>query len=182
MPDVRAWAAIDFLCCLLLVVYVLVAPPVQAQSIETFGRYVIVLAWPDRAHSDVDLWVRDPGHRVVYYAQTRNGLMHLEEDDLGIVSDTISGITVHRNLERVVVKGIVPGEYIVNVHLYNRLDRHPLRAEVTLYRLQGADRKMASRMVTLTRQGQEETAFRFSLSPDGRLTGMSRLPAALVTG
>lgn len=165
---------------LLLVILVLMNPPVikEHSAIETYGRWIIVATWPAKVDADVDLWVRDPEHRTVWWSMPRQGLMHLEQDDLGFRSDTEGSVTVRRNQERVVLRGVVPGEYIVNLHAY-RTDV-PVTVTVTLWRLQGADKPIYSRTLTLQSEGDEQTAFRFSLAADGHLTDTNRLPAHIV--
>ena len=160
------WVAIDFLCCLLLVVYTLIAPPRQPTSVETLGEYAIEVTWPAARDDDVDTYVEDPAGNVVSFTNHDVGLMHLDHDDLGRSSDrepyrsTVA--VVRHNEERVVVRGVVPGEMTVNVHAYRMSAGTPCAVDVRLYRLRGEDRKLLERSVTLVRTGDEATAFRFT--------------------
>ena len=77
------WVAIDLLCCLLLVVYTLIAPPRQPTSVETLGEYAIEVTWPAARDDDVDTYVADPAGNVVSFTNHDVGLMHLDHDDLG---------------------------------------------------------------------------------------------------
>lgn len=83
------WVAIDFLSALLLVVYVLIAPPPSPTSIDTLGEYAIKVTWPPGADDDVDTYVQDPAGNVVSFSNPDAGLMHLEHDDLGRRSDRL---------------------------------------------------------------------------------------------
>jgi hypothetical protein len=178
-----AWVAIDFLSCLLLVVYVLVAPSPRPPTIDTFGQYAVEIRWPPNRRDDVDLYVEDPAGNLVSYSNPDVGLMHLEHDDVGLASDrqvTPRGVAVVRaNLERVVLRGVVPGEVTVNVSVYNKASAAPLPVTVTLYRLRGTDRKLLERRLTMTYAWEEATAFRFSLDGRGELAGHNTLSKSL---
>ncbi len=167
-------AAVDLLCSLLLVILVLIAPPPEPahRAIDTLGQYAIVASWPP-GDNDADVYVRDPAGNVVYFANEAAGLMHLEHDDLGDYMD-VRGV----NHERVILRGVIPGEYVVNVHGY-RLTRS-VTVNVGLFRLAGADRRLRAGRVTLPATGAERTAFRFTVGPQGLVTGYSTLPRHLV--
>ena len=181
-----AWAAIDFLCCLLLVVYMLIAPPVKSKpSIDTLGYYAVVVTWRDGSTNDVDTYVEDPQDHIVYFANPQTGLMHLEQDDLGTgVSNTTSvngrQVVVKQNQERVILQGIVPGEYIVNVHLYSQRQHTPEPVTIKLYRLRGEDEVLITQHVVLQREGDQKTAFRFTLNSAGHMCCVNHLQKNLV--
>lgn len=175
-----AWAAIDFLCCLLLVVFTLIAPPVQAHSsIQTLGRWAVIVTWPDGVDDDVDTYVRAPTGEIVFFNRVSGALMHLEVDDMGIVGDSAGGVNLVPNHERVILRGVIPGEYVVNLHAYRFADSN-VPVTVELYRLEGVDRAVLTRQVILEEEGSEHTAFRFTLRPNGSLAGTSDLPAQFV--
>ncbi len=162
---------------LLLVVYALINPPVVPahSAIDTPGRWVVVVSWP-MSDNDVDTWLRTPDGRLVWWQAMRSPVAHLEQDDTGVFGDADGSV----NGERMVIRNVIPGEYVVNLHCYVcRSD--PVLVTVTLWRLQGADQKIYSVQVRLVHR-QEATAFRFSLDADGRLTDTNRLPASLVWG
>jgi hypothetical protein len=56
--QVPAFAAIDFLSCL-LVVFVAVALTSSPPQVKTYGDYAVVITWP-KGQNDVDLYLRDP--------------------------------------------------------------------------------------------------------------------------
>jgi len=179
-----AWAAIDFLCCLLLVVYTLIAPPRQPASIETLGEYAVEVSWPASRNDDIDTYVQDPAGNVVSFTNHDVGLMHLDHDDLGQSSDREQYGTkvtvVRRNEERVVLRGVIPGEVTVNVHAYRKATAGPCPVDVRLYRLRGQDRMLLERSLTLTHTDEEATAFRFTLDARGALRGHNTLSRHLV--
>jgi len=178
-----AWVAIDFLCCLLLVVYTMIAPPPAPASIDTMGQYAIEVTWPASLDDDIDTYVEDPAGNIASFRNSDVGLMHLEHDDLGNASDVLrlgrQVTEVRDNRERVVLRGVVPGEVTVNVHAY-RLSRPNCPVSVKLFRLRGSDRTLLHRELTLRAQGEEATAFRFTLDGAGRLTGHNQLSKQFV--
>jgi len=179
-----AWVAIDFLCCLLLVVYTMIAPPTKPASIDTLGQYAVEVTWPAGRNDDVDTYVEDPAGNIASFSDHDVGLMHLEHDDLGTSSDRIlhagNAAMVNDNRERVVLRGAIPGEVTVNVHAYRLAKRSVCPVTVTLYRLRGEDSTLLERRLTLGRQGEEATAFRFTLDGRGRLTAHNQLSKKLL--
>ncbi len=161
---------------LLLVVYTLINPVVveTRAALETPGKWAIVVTWPV-GDNDVDIWLRDPTNRLVWWNAPRSPLAHLEQDDVGLRGDQPNG----DNLERMVLRNVAPGEFVANLHCY-ACYATPVHVTVTLWRLQGADKKVYSTKATL-RNHEEVTAFRFSLDSDGRLTDRNDLPIRLVS-
>ena len=183
-----SFAVLDVLTALivglgLLLGISLLAVNVRAKpSVDTPGTAAVVITWPGRQDDDVDLYVRNPGFQVVYFNSIDVGLMHLEHDDLGWRSFTDEHGRVVRpsvQQERVVVRGVDPGEYVVNVHLY-RGSSLPVTVHVELWTLRGADRLVTQESVTLTSVGDEQTAFRFRMNGAGDVRMTNRLPARFV--
>lgn len=140
------------------------------ESLKTEGEFVVVIRWPDDSNDDVDLHVMDPSHRIAYFASRDVGLMHLEHDDQGSTGDTVDtgteSVSVAKNEERLILRGIVPGEYVVNVHMYGKRDPRPTPVTAILYRLAGTDAEIVRRERVLAANGDEQTAFRFTLKKD----------------
>ena len=179
-PRVPKIMVVDFLAALVLLLFALMKLAVfthQPSRIDTYGQYAVTITWPADRHDDVDTYVRDPAGNIVWYASPDAGEMHLEHDDL---ADQGSGYQGQANFERVVLRGYEPGEYVANVHLFQSRDGRPIPVTVELWRLRGNDQQLASRTVTLTREGDERTAFRFTLNAAGEVSGTNRLPVSLV--
>ncbi len=179
-----AWVAIDFLCCLLLVVYTMIAPPPKPASIDTLGQYAVEVTWPAGRNDDMDTYVEDPAGNIVSFSDHDVGLMHLEHDDLGKSSDRVqyagTAAVVNDNRERVVLRGVIPGEVTVNVHAYRMTGPGACPVMVKLYRLRGDDRTLLERRLTLERRGEEVTAFRFALDRRGKLVSHNELSKKLL--
>lgn len=157
----------------------------QESSIETDGLYAIVATWPNDMNDDVDLYVQDPAGNLIFYGRTTAELMHLEYDDRGDVGDkamTSSGeVKVDINRERAIIRGGMAGEYVVNVHMFSKRAAAPTKVKIALYRLKGDDTEVLSKERTLKNERDEATAFRFTLSADGVMTGSNELPIVLTT-
>jgi hypothetical protein len=171
-----AFAAIDFLSCL-LVVFVAVAVTSRPPAVRTFGSYAVVATWPADG-SDVDLYVRDPSGNLCYFRNTQTGQMQLEHDDLGTAGTNYG--TGKPNVERTVLRGTSPGQYVVGANLFlKRAGAGSIPVSVELWNLQGDDRLLKTRTVFVARTGDQRTPFRFTVGSAGRITGFSYLPTDL---
>lgn len=178
-------AAFDLLCCIMIVL-VLQQGHAKPPHIQTFGKFAATASWAAGSNNDVDLYVRDPEGHICYFAALTTGLMTLSGDDLGTaVSGTATlpdGRTVRStwNGERTVLRGILPGEYTVNVHLYRKNQAGTERVTIQLWALRGSDVLIKQVIVTLRYDGDEATGFRFTLDAAGHVSNINALPAALV--
>lgn len=168
------------------IAYMLINPIAETGKIDPKAEILITLSWPDGRDDDVDLYVRDPAGELVWFRRREVGLMHLDRDDRGQGSDrfVVDGVTVEnpRNQEVVAIRGIMPGEYIVNIHLYraSRSEPLPVWASLRIERLNPTVRLVFEDRVALERAGEERTVVRFAVAADGGIGGLSRLPAELV--
>jgi hypothetical protein len=182
---------VDLMTCTLMTVFVLFIaalvevrpdePPAKKPTIATDGLFAVTLEWPAQSNDDVDLYVMNSEQDICYFSKPSAGLMHLERDDLGRANDmakTKNGrtITIERNEERTIIRGIVPGEYIVNVHMYAKNDAAPTPVTVKLFRIKEPGAPLTMRELTLTRDGDEQTAFRVTIDEGERTTGINELP------
>lgn len=172
-----AFAAIDFLSCM-LVVFVAVALTSRPPQVKTYGSYAVAVKWP-RGPNDVDLYVRDPSGAICYFRDMQVDQMQLEHDDLGTQATAYAKGTL--NVERTVLRGTTPGQYVVGAHLFSRaVGKAPIPVSVELWDLQGNDRLLKTRTVYVTRMGDERTPFRFTVDAAGGTTGFSYVPVNLL--
>ena len=131
------------------------------------GNVMIEARWPDGVDSDVDLWVQAPGDIPVGYSNKGGAVFNLLRDDLGAPADA-TGI----NYEVSYARGLPPGEYTANLHLYRNVVGAPVPVTVVASvktSVQESARQILSAKVELTREGQEVTVFRFRLDAAGAL-------------
>jgi hypothetical protein len=167
--DVIMLALAGFIAMVLLLLPHLNPPGEAAEDdSEPPGNVIVELRWPDELDSDVDLWVEAPGDVPVGYSNKGGAIFNLLRDDLGTRVDATD-----LNYEISYARGIVPGEYTVNVHLY----RNPatiLPVPVTVVTSvkkspEARARQLLASEVELVREGEELTVYRFTLGADGDL-------------
>ncbi len=161
-------------------------PPAKKKGeIPAKAEIIITTTWPDGNPDDVDTWVEAPDGDVVWFRNPDAGLMHLDRDDRGSDNDTLklNGQTVLNplNQEVVTVRGLMPGEYTVNVHCYHSVTQQPVPVQVSVVKVNPVLEVVYYGSVELQGQDNERTAVRFTVSPDGRISGLHTLPKTLVT-
>ncbi|MEK9152492.1 MAG: hypothetical protein AAB692_03940, partial [Patescibacteria group bacterium] len=152
----------------------------QRTHIQAEGKFVIVMTWPDGSRDDVDLHVMSPNDKDVYFSSREVDLMHLDHDDRGARGDSVETaegtVIADSNEERTTIRGIIPGEYIVNAHMYYKLDDDPTPVTIVLYKLIGRDAEVVRKVRVLEYRGHEQTAFRFTLDAEGTVSDINELP------
>ena len=83
---------------------------------------------------------------------------------------------VYRNKEVASLRGVHEGEYLVNVHVYNKKpgkdsSMKPSNIRVELIKLNPYDEVTQAEFIA-TKRGQEFTAFHFTLDEDGEVIGI----------
>ena len=164
--------------------FLLINPIARTGAVDAKAEFLITLAWPDGRREDVDLYVEDPSGNLVWFRAREAGLMHLDRDDLGRSNDVIQvggrEIVNPINQEVVSIRGILPGEYVVNLHLYRAERDQPVPAAVKVEKLNPKVEIVFYGEVVLGRQSEERTAVRFAVRPDGTIGDVNQLPKAIV--
>ena len=176
---------------LFIVAFLLIKPEAKKKDFDRRAEFVIILEWNHDAADDLDLYVQDPMGDRVSFRLPRVNYMHLDKDDLGKANDTIvnadgSRSTVMINREVVTIRGISPGEFIINAHYYSTREYSGQSIEMGETRV-SADKpkknltvKVELHKVTpytilwtgekqFTQKGQEETFLRFRIDDKGNL-------------
>lgn len=184
-------ATVDFLLNLVLVYVVinylsLINVNTQSQnSVNTAALLVVLVEWSGTSYDDVDTYVQDGAKHLVYFKRLQDGLMNLERDDTGAANNEVTapdGTKVKSaiNQERVDIRGNVPGEYVVNIHMYRKSDSTPTPVSVTLFKMGQTVETLRRADLVLKEQGQEQTAFRFTLSKNGDVNEFNTLQKKFV--
>jgi hypothetical protein len=143
-----------------------------ADAMDPPGNVIIEARWPDAWDTDVDLWVLAPGDVPVGYSNKGGAIFNLLRDDLGKRGDA-----TEMNYEVSYSRGIPPGEFVVNVHLYRNPARTlpiPVTLVVSVKKTaQESGKQILATKVELAREGQELTALRFKLDEAGDLVAGS---------
>ena len=163
--------------------FILINPSKTDRNVVAKGEFMIIVTWPKDMDNDVDMYVEDPEGHLVAFMRGEEGLMHLDRDDLGerndIVQTEFGEIEYNENREIVTLRGIVPGEYVINVHMYMRRDPSPTTlVTVQLDKINPFSTVMIKR-ISLGDSGDEKTAFRFTLDKEGEVIEVNELPKTL---
>ena len=197
MPEKRSdhanRAFIDLLfICLLVYMPILIVAIAKMNEIdpnkkvsEAKSEFMIVVEWPHERDDDVDVYVEDPNGKLVFFRRREDGLMHLDRDDVGWRNDKIrlpdgTMAEVKLNREVVSLRGIVPGEYIVNVHLYGRHTEGTCPVNIKLEKM-NPYKIVTIKDLVLEGIGREKTAFRFNLDKDGKVTDLNEIEKRIAT-
>ncbi len=161
-----------------------VHPPKEAEAaIRSPGNVIVEIRWPDEIDADIDLWVQAPGDTPVGYSNKGGTIFNLLRDDLGQRGDS-----TELNYEISYSRGVPAGEYTVNVHLYRNSGAYvsiPVTISVSVKaKTSESARRLLATKLLLENEGEERTAFRFSLDHKGRLMRESvhDLPKPLRSG
>lgn len=159
-------------------------PMAKKGIIDPKAEYIITLSWPDNSPDDLDLWVEDPKGSIIWFRNREAGLVHLDRDDRGMLNDTLEidgrKLSNPLNQEVVTIRGIVPGEYVVNVHYYATETEKPVTAMVRVDRVNPVLKVIYYDKVVVDKKGEEKTALRFTLNPDGEILNLDHTFKSIV--
>lgn len=151
----------------------LIRPEARSGIVDVKAEIIITASWPDGHPDDIDLYVEEPGGSVVWYYVREAGLIHLDRDDRGNLRDTIevAGRTVETplNQETVTMRGLVPGEYVVNVYRYTATTGAPVPVTVKVEKINPVLSVLHYGQATLVAKGDERTVLRFTLDEAGEV-------------
>jgi hypothetical protein len=154
-------------------------------DIQTKAEFVITVTWEDESQDDVDTWLQDPKGNILFFRQKDIGLMHLDRDDLGIVNDKVTTLGGDKyeyiyNQEMTTIRGFIPGEWVLNLHMYNKRDPGPVSVMVRIDKLNPRAETVFQKTLEMTTTGEEITIARFTMNAQGEITHWDNLPKSLV--
>ena len=161
---------------LFIIAFLLISPVKKKKEIEQKAEYVITITWPGTMSDDIDSWLEDPMEKVMYFREKEVGLMHLDRDDLGKMNDQqfvpgVGMVNYPYNREITTIRGIMPGEYVFNIHLYRKEHKDSsVPVTVILEKLNPQVKLLYSKVITLSDYWEEKTVIRFMLDVDGEIT------------
>ena len=182
---------------LFIVAFLLIKPESKKEDFERKAEFVIVMEWDHDQPDDIDLYVQDPTENKVHFRLPIINFMYLDKDDLGFANDVVTNVDgtvqkVNINREVVTIRGIIPGEYIVNAHYYSSREwtrlgqlttniddvksekvnnkNEPLTVKIELHRVDPYKIMWVGEK-KFSRKGQEETFVRFIIDKLGEQIG-----------
>ena len=169
---------------LFFVAIIFLNPAKKTATVELDAQYLITINWPDNNPDDIDAWIEDPEGNVAWFKNRTAGLIHLDRDDRGMLNDTIivedKKIENPVNQEVAAIRGVVPGEYTVNLHYYETVTNKPVAVSVRVARVNPVYKIVFAGTVEMRTKGEERTAVRFTVRGDGSIGDVNRLEKKLV--
>lgn len=154
-------------------------PIAKLGNVNYKAEYIITVTWPDDQPDDIDVWMSDPNQNVLSYRERDVGWLQLDRDDQGDLNDTIevNGVKMIYpiNQEVVSIRGIVSGEYILNIQLYKHLTKKPVTATIKIEKVNPSLKLVYVDKVTLNKEDDEKTVLRFTLDTAGKIVDINHL-------
>ncbi len=194
----------SWLLLIIMIVISVITNTKMTEGVPVKAEYVISAKWQDGLDCDVDLWVQDPTGRITWFRNLNaGGIANLERDDRGDMGDWVEMdgkmYKVLENEEKFTIRKSVPGEYVVNAHLYacrNKVAAQPgaVPSDVTVQPGGDADvvvnvvlekinphlEVKRRAMLHFTKVWDEQTAFRFTIDGAGDAVSFDDTPKSLV--
>ena len=181
---VMLFKALQVIAFLFFIALLAVSPDSKDGKIDSKAEFLITMDWPDNHPDDIDLFVQDPTGNIAWYRHREAGFLTLDRDDRGGANDFIlvNGMKIPSPIreEIVTVRGIVAGEYTVNVSHFQAVAGTPVDAMVKVQKLNPTAQVIFDDKVTLDHTGDEKTALRFRLDAEGKVVDVQRRPKSLL--
>ena len=182
--SVVLFKALQVLAFLFFIALLIVAPEAKEGKVDSKAEFLISVDWPDNHPDDIDTFVQDPLGNIVWFRRREAGFMVLDRDDRGGLNDfvLVNGkkvLTATRE-ELVSLRGIVAGEYTVNVYHFTALTGQAVPVTVTVQKLNPIVKIIAKETVELDQGGMEKTAVRFTLDASGAVTATSHIQRSIL--
>jgi hypothetical protein len=186
--SVMLFKALQVVAFLFFLALVAMNPQAQSGKIDSKAEFLITMGWPDSHPDDIDLYVEVPLGNIAWYHQREAGFLVLDRDDRGAMNDSlvVNGKKISSPIrqEIVSIRGIVPGEYTVNVHYYVKYFTstpvRPVPINVKVEKLNPTVEVVYADTTVLNHVGQEKTAVRFKVAQDGRVTDVYQVDKSLI--
>lgn len=153
-------------------------------KVESKAEFLISMAWPDNHPDDFDIFVQDPLSNVVWYRRRDSGFMVLERDNRGQANDFVmideEKVRSPTRQELVSVRGIVAGEYTVNVYHFVAQTSEPVPVKVTVEKLNPTVSIVSETTLMMAGAGAEKTAMRFTLDDKGEVTNVNQTERSIL--
>ena len=182
--SVMLFKALQVVAFLFFIALLAIAPLANEGKIDSKAEFIITMDWPDNHPDDLDLFVQDAAGNIVWYRHREAGFMVLERDDRGGANDFIlvNGKKIASPIreEIVTVRGIVPGEYTVNISHFQAITGQPVPATVKVQKLNPTTQVIFDNVITVDHTGDEKTAVRFVLDQAGNVVDVNSRPKSLI--
>jgi hypothetical protein len=171
--SVMLFKALQVVAFLFFLALLAISPDSKEGKVDSKAEFIITMDWPDSHPDDLDLFVQDPIGNIAWYRHREAGFLTLDRDDRGGANDfiVVNGRKIPSPIreEIVTVRGLVAGEYTVNVSHFQATTGRPVDATVKVQKLNPTAQVIFDDKVTLDHTGDEKTALRFWLDGEGKV-------------
>ena len=182
--SVMLFKALQVVAFLFFIALLAIAPQAKEGKIESKAEFIVTMDWPDNHPDDLDLFVQDPAGNIAWYRHREAGFMVLDRDDRGSANNTITvdgrKVTSPFRQETISIRGIVAGEYTVNVHYFLATKGGPVPTLVKVEKINPQVEVVSHDTVMLNRMGEEKTAVRFRLASAGNVVDVNHRDKSLI--
>jgi hypothetical protein len=182
--SVMLFKALQVVAFLFFIALLAINPEAKSGKIDTKAEFLITMSWPDNHPDDVDLYTEDPLGNVVWYHQREAGFMVLDRDDRGGINNSVvvggKKVTSPMRQETVSIRGIVAGEYTVNVNHYLATTGMPVPVTVKVEKINPTVQVVSYDTLSLDHTGEELTAVRFRVTESGDVVDINHREKSLI--
>ncbi|QUS40142.1 hypothetical protein RPMA_15855 [Tardiphaga alba] len=181
---VMLFKALQVIAFLFFIALLAVSPDSKDGKIDSKAEFIITMDWPDSHPDDFDLFVQDPIGNIAWYRHREAGFLTLDRDDRGGANNsvTVNGKKIASPIreEIVTVRGIVRGEYTVNVSHFAATTGQPVPVKVKVQKLNPTAQVVFDDRLILDHTGHERTAVRFWLDAEGKVVDVQQRHKSLL--
>lgn len=153
------------------------------KNADVVAEFIISVDWTQTPvvpnKDDIDVYLEDPVGNICWYKKQTAGLLSLDHDDTGSYSDTImvdgKKVEVPYDKEFVTIRGIIPGEYTLNVHMFTKRAPGPTKVKVGIDKVNPKVKTVFIKELELTNMWEEQTVARFTLDAEGNISNITSL-------
>jgi hypothetical protein len=182
--SVMLFKALQVVAFLFFIALLVINPEAKQGKIDSKADFIITMSWPDSHPDDIDLYAEDPLGNIVWYHVREAGFMVLDRDDRGGLNNSIvvdgKRMSSPIRQETVSIRGIVAGEYTVNVNHYLATTNAPVPVAVKVEKVNPTVEVVHYDTLVLDHAGQERTAVRFRVADSGKVVDVNHQDKSLI--
>jgi hypothetical protein len=182
--SVMLFKALQVVAFLFFIALLVINPEAKQGKIDTKAEFIITMSWPDSHPDDLDLYAEDPLGNIAWYHVREAGFMVLDRDDRGGLNNSIvvngKRISSPIRQETISVRGLVAGEYTVNINHYLATTNAPVPVSVKVEKVNPAVMVVYYDTINVDHAGHELTAVRFRIADDGSVLDVNRRDKSLI--
>src|ERR1700757_84427 len=171
--SVMLFKALQIVAFFFFIALLAISPESKDGKIDSKAEFIITMDWPDNHPDDLDLFVQDPAGNIAWYRHREAGFLTLDRDDRGGANDfiVVGGKKISSPIreEIVTVRGIVAGEYTVNVSPFQATTGQAVPVNVKVQKLNPTAQVIFDNKLSVDHTGDEKTAVRFALDAEGKV-------------